>query len=81
MELLSSHRFTYSMSFATLLATAAAEFNLWPGVNGSIGIQGSILYLLIPLTLVCANAFKIEVRLDCSHWELECLGRTNANDL
>lgn len=62
----SSHRFTYSMSFSTLLATSAAEFNFWPGINDSTGIHAGILYLLIPLILVCANAFKIEVRLNYS---------------
>lgn len=55
------HRFTYAMSFSTLLATSAAEFNFWPGIKDSTGIHAGILYLLIPLTLVCANAFKIEV--------------------
>jgi amino acid transporter len=49
------------MSFSTLLATSAAEFNFWPSISNSTGIHAGILYLLIPLIIVCANAFKIEV--------------------
>lgn len=50
------------MSFSTLLATSAAEFNFWPGINGNTGIHAGILYLLIPLVLIFANSLKIEVR-------------------
>jgi amino acid transporter len=50
------------MSFSTLIATSAAEFNFWPSIQGNTGIHAGILYLLIPLVLVCANSLKIEVR-------------------
>lgn len=50
------------MSFSTLLATSAAEFDFWPGISDSTGIHAGILFILIPVILVCANAFKIEVQ-------------------
>jgi hypothetical protein len=49
------------MSFSTLVATSAAEFNFWPGINDRPVVQGLVIYLLIPLMLVFMNAVKIEV--------------------
>ncbi|KAH8697603.1 putative proline-specific permease [Talaromyces proteolyticus] len=53
--------FTYSVSFSALIATSAAEFGFWPGVNGNTGIYGGIIYLCIPLSLVFFNALGIEM--------------------
>jgi amino acid transporter len=50
------------MSFSTLIATSAAEFNFWPSIQESTGIHAGILYLLIPVAIVCANSLEIEVR-------------------
>ncbi|KAJ5836615.1 hypothetical protein N7447_002641 [Penicillium robsamsonii] len=55
------HRFVYSMSFSTLVATSAAEFNFWDYIRDRPVIQGLIIYLLIPLILVCINAIRIEI--------------------
>jgi amino acid transporter len=49
------------MSFSTLVATSAAEFNFWDYIHERPAIQGLIIYLLIPLILVCINAIRIEV--------------------
>ena len=69
------------MSFSTLLATSAAEFNFWPGISNSTGIHAGILYLLIPLILVCANAFKIEVQFNHYLQSVEYLGRVSVDNL
>ncbi|KAJ5734610.1 proline-specific permease [Penicillium manginii] len=53
--------FTYSISFSTLIATSAAEFNFWPSIQESTGIHAGILYLLIPVAIVCANSLEIEL--------------------
>jgi amino acid transporter len=53
-------RFTYSISFAALLATIAAEVEYW---NNSPGIKGTIIFLLVPLILVLINSLGIEVNL------------------
>jgi amino acid transporter len=49
------------MSFSTLVATSAAEFNFWDYIHERPAIQGLIIYLLIPLIIVCINAIRIEV--------------------
>jgi amino acid transporter len=51
------------MSFSTLVATSAAEFNFWRGINDSRTIQGVVIYFLIPLTLVFLNTMRIQVGL------------------
>ncbi|KAJ6185847.1 hypothetical protein N7519_007148 [Penicillium mononematosum] len=53
--------FVYSMSFSTLVATSAAEFNFWDYIHERPAIQGLIIYLLIPLIIVCINAIRIEI--------------------
>ncbi|OGE50939.1 hypothetical protein PENARI_c015G08367 [Penicillium arizonense] len=53
--------FTYSMSFSTLVATSAAEFNFWRGINDSRTIQGVVIYFLIPLILVLLNTMRIQI--------------------
>ncbi|KAJ5512550.1 hypothetical protein N7463_002102 [Penicillium fimorum] len=53
--------FVYSMSFSTLVATSAAEFNFWEYIRDRPVIQGLVIYLLIPLMLVCINAIRIEI--------------------
>ncbi|KAJ6105480.1 proline-specific permease [Penicillium capsulatum] len=53
--------FTYSMSFAAAVATSAAEFNFWSGIADKPGIQGGIIYFLIPLGLVLLNALSIRI--------------------
>ncbi|OQE39860.1 hypothetical protein PENCOP_c006G04402 [Penicillium coprophilum] len=53
--------FVYSMSFSTLVATSAAEFNFWDYIHERPLIQGLIIYLLIPLVLVCINTVRIEI--------------------
>lgn len=58
------------MSFSTLVATSAAEFNFWPSISESPVIQGLIIYLLIPLILVFINAVRIEVCLLGHFWRL-----------
>lgn len=50
--------FTYSVSFAALLATTAAEVTYW---NNSKGIQGAIMFVVVPLILVLINALGVEV--------------------
>lgn len=59
------------MSFSTLVATSAAEFNFWPGISERPIIQGLIIYLLIPLILVFINAVRIEVHLLSHFWLLQ----------
>lgn len=49
--------YTYSVSFAALIATAAAEIEFW---TQSKGIEGGIIFLLIPMLLILFNAFGIE---------------------
>jgi amino acid transporter len=56
-------RFTYSISFSALIATAAAEFGFWSIFDGNKGIEGGIGYLCIPLALVLVNTLGIKVSL------------------
>lgn len=63
--LTSRGRFTYSVSFAALIATVASEFNFWmPNANTANGVDAGFVYVLIPLILVGVNAFGIEVSHD-----------------
>lgn len=54
------YRFTYSMSFSTLLATLAAEFDYWSAFE-SRGVHAGLIFLAVPVTLVAVNMLKIEV--------------------
>ncbi|KGO36020.1 Amino acid/polyamine transporter I [Penicillium expansum] len=49
------------MSFSTLVATSAAEFNFWDYINEQPALQGCIIYFTIPLVLVLINAIRIEI--------------------
>ncbi|PFH62087.1 hypothetical protein XA68_15178 [Ophiocordyceps unilateralis] len=51
--------FTYSVSFAALIATSAAEIHLW--FRKSKVFDGVVIYLLIPVTLVLINSFEVEI--------------------
>ncbi|KAF4585776.1 amino acid transporter [Ophiocordyceps camponoti-floridani] len=51
--------FTYSVSFAALIATSAAEIHLW--LPTSKVFDGVVVYLLIPVTLVLINTFEVEI--------------------
>ncbi|KAL3456861.1 amino acid permease-domain-containing protein [Aspergillus heterothallicus] len=53
--------FSYSVGFGALIATLAAEFDFWTGTSGDKGIDGGIIYLLIPLILIAINALDIEI--------------------
>ncbi|CAJ2504035.1 Uu.00g114290.m01.CDS01 [Anthostomella pinea] len=50
--------FTYSVSFAALVAASAAEIHYW---SNSAGLDAGVLYLLVPLILVVINSFGIEL--------------------
>lgn len=50
------------MSWSTIIATSAGEFNYWKSVQDSESFAGAVIYLAIPLVLVFINAFSIEVR-------------------
>lgn len=56
----SDYRFTYSMSFSTLLATLAAEFDYWSAFE-SRGVHAGLVFLAVPITLVAVNMLRIEV--------------------
>ncbi|KAI0169819.1 amino acid permease-domain-containing protein [Hypoxylon sp. FL1284] len=49
--------FTYSISFATLIATSASEAHYF---NVNLGVDAGVLYLLVPLVLIIINSFGIE---------------------
>lgn len=49
------------MSWSTIVATSAAEFDFWHSINDSPSFHGAVIYFAIPLVLVCINAFSIEV--------------------
>ena len=52
-------RFTYAISFAALVAATAGIADYWQTPKG---IQGGILFFLVPAVLVVINAFGIEVK-------------------
>ena len=58
-RMLMTRRFTYSVSFAALMVTAAAELDFWTDSNKAI--NGGIVYLLIPLAMILMNLFEVEV--------------------
>jgi len=51
-------RFTYSISFAALIAATAGQSDYWGTPKG---IQGGVLFFIIPLFLVILNSFGVEV--------------------
>ncbi|OTA55634.1 hypothetical protein K449DRAFT_310879, partial [Hypoxylon sp. EC38] len=51
--------FTYSVSFAALIASSAAEVNYW--TENNIGVDAGVLYLLVPIILIVINSFGIEL--------------------
>ncbi|KAK4444116.1 amino acid permease-domain-containing protein [Podospora aff. communis PSN243] len=52
--------FTYSVSFAALIATTAALLDFFPGIKDNKVIDGTVTYSLIPLVLVGINMFGIQ---------------------
>ncbi|KAI4864854.1 amino acid permease-domain-containing protein [Hypoxylon rubiginosum] len=52
--------FTYSVSFAALIAATAGEVHYWTGTTIP-GLDGGVLYLLVPLILIVINCFGIEM--------------------
>lgn len=60
LKVLSLHcdRFTYSISFAALIAAVAGESEYW---GTQKGIQGSVLFFLVPLFLIILNSFGVKV--------------------
>ncbi|PSN67178.1 hypothetical protein BS50DRAFT_573918 [Corynespora cassiicola Philippines] len=50
--------FTYAISFAALVTATAGIADYW---NTPTGIQGSVLFFLVPACLVIINAFGIEI--------------------
>ncbi|KAI0139925.1 amino acid permease/ SLC12A domain-containing protein [Hypoxylon sp. NC0597] len=51
--------FTYSVSFAALIASSAAEVHYWTEKN--VGVDAGVLYLLVPIILIIINSFGIEL--------------------
>ncbi|KAI1415506.1 amino acid permease-domain-containing protein [Hypoxylon sp. FL1857] len=50
--------FTYSVSFAALIAASAGEVHYW---TENVGVDAGVLYLLVPLILIVINSFGIEI--------------------
>ncbi|KAK6954051.1 hypothetical protein Daesc_004013 [Daldinia eschscholtzii] len=59
-RLLTYGRFTYSVSFAALIASAAAEVHYWTK-DVQVGIDAGVLYLLVPIILIILNCFGIQI--------------------
>lgn len=53
-----STRFTYAVSFPALIAATAQEAVYW---NPPKGIQGGILFFIVPVVLGILNSFGVEV--------------------
>ncbi|KAL4951066.1 amino acid permease-domain-containing protein [Aspergillus filifer] len=53
--------FTYSVAFGASIATLAAEVQFWTGSQGNKIIDGTVIYTLIPLTLVLINSAAVEI--------------------
>ncbi|KAF9872800.1 amino acid permease [Colletotrichum karsti] len=52
--------FTYSVSFAALIATSSALMNFWINKDDQ-GLSIGLVYVLIPIIMVAVNSFGIEV--------------------
>ncbi|KAI0854225.1 amino acid permease-domain-containing protein [Daldinia vernicosa] len=52
--------FTYSVSFAALIAYTAEEVHYWTS-DAYVGIDVGVLYLLVPVILIVLNCFGIHV--------------------
>ncbi|CEL10374.1 hypothetical protein ASPCAL13495 [Aspergillus calidoustus] len=52
--------FSYAVAFGALIATLAAEFDFWTGTGGNKVLDGSVIYLAIPLLLVATNALGVK---------------------
>ncbi|KAK0735208.1 putative amino acid transporter [Lasiosphaeria miniovina] len=53
--------FTYSVSFAALVATSAALFDYWPALRDNKRVDGGVIYFAIPLVLTMVNGLGIEI--------------------
>jgi len=52
-------RFTYSINFAAFITAIAGEAAVW---NVPKGIDGGIIFLLVPIVLICINSLGVRVR-------------------
>jgi amino acid transporter len=55
------------MSFSSLLATLAAEFDYWHAFE-SRGVHAGFVFLAVPVTLVAVNMLRIEVSSITANW-------------
>lgn len=57
------YRFAYSVGFAALIAASSAELDFWLAGKGTerTVIDSLIVYLLIPVCLICINSIKVKV--------------------
>ena len=55
-----SCRFTYSVSFAALIAATAAHFDFW--MPGKPLFDGFVVYSIIPIILIVLNTLSVKVR-------------------
>lgn len=51
-------RYTYSVSFAALVVTTAAETEFW---TNNKSLQGTVIFFVLPVIMVIINATNIEV--------------------
>lgn len=51
-------RFTYAISFAALISTAFQEVQYWDIAKG---VDGGILFIVVPIVLGFLNCFGVEV--------------------
>ncbi|CAN8095326.1 unnamed protein product [Discula destructiva] len=53
--------FTYAVSYAALIATAASEFNFWmESMDLARSVDAGLIYVLFPLILIAVNSFGIQ---------------------
>lgn len=60
------------MSFAAIIVTSAAEVQFW---DTGPAIDGTVMFLIVPIVLVCINTFEVRVRSNCSALQ----GQENTN--
>lgn len=65
-----AHRFTYSINFAVFVTAIAAEAAVW---NVPKGIDGGVIFLIVPIFLLCINGFGVRV----SQFTLDLLSDSN----